>query len=704
MRYCQWKRSAANNRCADVPRNRNFYMPLRVRSTDSFTFGSNPWGTDLHAVEWCQTIAEWGKSPVYACGIFSDSGLVVTVAGDLEGRSTLDQHLPRFRGDWLASASLIAELAEQVTQRCRSGERIKKLTLPSISVDQFGGSVFVNIGEAQDAVCGDISYLPPEQLENQQGCNDPACHAYSLGIIFYSLLCGRAPFSSADPRELQRQIREDLPQPLRQLVHAVPARAEHICLKAIAKKRMDRYATPQALAIDLRKMIADAEDSISLDGSGILVKPAKPTMVNRRTVAVVLCESLLDDKTDTVENAVLFVQSIIAEQLGDCRVRVLGQRLLVDSAAAEGDAFESLLADIVRCLSATMNQLALHGSHSSLDVKVRLAVSTAGLFEEIRPDQLEYSAAGLHASLDRHSIRLTADSKSILRRWLAPGESNHTASVGSSLMAGPEWGELVVARTPFVGRQPQLGILKSRWMQCLEGMGQVVLLIGDEGSGKSSLLSEFVASMSSAAAKMHRISVCCRPPIRGVVFGSISEAFGSSAMSSAMNDPADCDDRSVTDDSKSEAASDMTAPGHLNGPSDHRESVFSSLAKAQFAEAALNRLHALAETAPVLFSVEDIQWADPATLSFLQRIASLGPSDRILTVLTCRSDFETPWGSHPNQSQIALPALSQRQIREMLRIAMDDEQLSDEFVRRVRQITRGLPSLIEGVRDGIIPV
>ena len=628
----------------------------------------------------------------------------MTIAGDLEKRSTLDQHLPRFRGDWLASALLIASVAEQVAQRCSSGERIKNLTLQSISIDQFGGPVLVDTGEPLEAACGDIAHFPPEQLENQHASADSACHAYSIGVIFYSLLCGRLPFSAADPGELQRQIREDLPQPPRQLVHGMPAEAEHICLKALAKKRADRYATPQALATDLRKLTTVAEDSISSDGSGVLVKPPKPSIVNRRTVALVSCKSLVDGKGDSEENVVAFVASIIAEQLGGDRVRIHGPRLLIDSEDSDGDAVALLLADIVRCMSATTNQLAVQGSDLSLEFKVRLAISDAGEFDEIRPEQLEYSATGLHACLDSNSIRLTADSRSILRRWSAPGESNHTASAECSPMPGIAWGELAADRTPFVGREPQLGILKSRWTQCLEGMGQVVLLIGDEGSGKSRLLTEFTSSLSGTAAEMHRVSVCCRPAIRGVVYGSISEAFGSSAMNFSLNDSAGCDERSASGVTSSEARSDMIAPGHLSGPMGDHESVFSSLEKAQFAEAALNQLHELTKLAPVLFSVEDIQWADPATLSFLQRIATLGPNDRMLTVLTCRSDFETPWGSHPNQSQIALRALSQRQIRDMLMVASDDEPLSDDFVRRVRQITRGLPSLIESVRDGIIPV
>jgi predicted ATPase len=269
---------------------------------------------------------------------------------------------------------------------------------------------------------------------------------------------------------------------------------------------------------------------------------------------------------------------------------------------------------------------------------------------------------------------------------------------------GTALGELAVAETRFVGREPQLGILKSRWAQSLEGMGQVVLLIGDEGSGKSRLLSEFIRSISGNAKKMQQLSVNCRPAIRGVSYGCISEAFRSSSMQLAVIDNGHVVEGSARDGSESEAAGDETALEYLVGSGDDEESMFSASGKAQFAEAVLNRLQSMARSAPVLFSVEDIQWADAATLSLLQDIAVLGPNDRILTVLTCRGDFETPWGSHPNQSQIALRALSQQHIRDILSTGIDHDLLSDEYVRRVRKCTKGLPSLIEGVRDGIIPV
>jgi predicted ATPase len=267
-------------------------------------------------------------------------------------------------------------------------------------------------------------------------------------------------------------------------------------------------------------------------------------------------------------------------------------------------------------------------------------------------------------------------------------------------VAGTVWSDLAETETPFAGREPQLGIMKSRWEQSLEGMGQILLLIGDEGSGKSRLLTEFAAMLSGDAAGMQRVSVCCRPSIRGVAYGCVSEAFRSSAPNSEVIDNCRGGERPARHNTESDTAGDTTALDYVCG----HESVFSAAEKVQFAKAVLDRLQEMARSAPVLFSVEDIQWADPATLSFLQGIASLGPNDRILTVLTCRSNFETPWGSHPNQSQIALRSLSQRHIRDILRIGIDDALLTEEFVRRVRQITKGLPSLIEGVRDGIIPI
>src|SRR5204863_2334183 len=78
---------------------------------------------------------------------------------------------------------------------------------------------------------------------------------YSLSVTIYKMLTGRVPFEAAGSVELLRQVRQDEPQPPRQLVLDVPAVLERVVLKALAKRQEDRYLTAADFACALRRTL-----------------------------------------------------------------------------------------------------------------------------------------------------------------------------------------------------------------------------------------------------------------------------------------------------------------------------------------------------------------------------------------------------------------------------------------------------------------
>ena len=110
-------------------------------------------------------------------------------------------------------------------------------------------------GGKKNVISGTPQYMSPEQAGGVAHRIDGRTDIYSLGVVLYELLTGRLPFRTTDFMELLRQVRDDEPQPPRQLVHDIPPDLERACLKALAKHQQDRYSTAGDFAEDLQRVL-----------------------------------------------------------------------------------------------------------------------------------------------------------------------------------------------------------------------------------------------------------------------------------------------------------------------------------------------------------------------------------------------------------------------------------------------------------------
>src|SRR5207244_3716075 len=91
-------------------------------------------------------------------------------------------------------------------------------------------------GHQRGMIAGTPAYMSPEQAIGKGHRIDGRTDIYALGVVLYEMITGHVPFRAPSADELLRQVREDEPQPPRQLVPHIPKALEQICLKALAKR------------------------------------------------------------------------------------------------------------------------------------------------------------------------------------------------------------------------------------------------------------------------------------------------------------------------------------------------------------------------------------------------------------------------------------------------------------------------------------
>jgi predicted ATPase len=204
--------------------------------------------------------------------------------------------------------------------------------------------------------------------------------------------------------------------------------------------------------------------------------------------------------------------------------------------------------------------------------------------------------------------------------------------------------------TALVGREEETELLLRRWARAKTGEGQVVLIAGEAGIGKSRLTA---ALMERLAGEPHtRLRYFCSPQHTDSalypLIGQMERAAGH-AHSDTPQARLDKLDAVLAQTSTSIEDAALFAE-MLSLPNDGRYPVL-ELAPQQrrqrTLEALISQLEALARQNPVLMIFEDAQWTDPTSLEALGRVVDRIRMRRVLLIVTFRPDFDPPWIGQP---------------------------------------------------------
>ncbi|MBI3798568.1 MAG: AAA family ATPase, partial [Deltaproteobacteria bacterium] len=224
--------------------------------------------------------------------------------------------------------------------------------------------------------------------------------------------------------------------------------------------------------------------------------------------------------------------------------------------------------------------------------------------------------------------------------------------------------------TPLVGREEELGLLQRRWSQAKEGAGQVVLLSGEAGIGKSRLVQTLREQVISEGAV--RIEFHCSPYHQNSAFHSIVEHLQRLLQFAHQETPQDklaklqqalTGYRFPQADTFPLLAALLSLP-HPEGAPPITLSPQKQKQKTQ--EALVAWIVEEAEKAAVYCAWEDLHWADPSTLEVLTIFLDQVPTTRLLALLTFRPDFTPPWGPRSYLTQLTLSRLGRRQVEAMV--------------------------------------
>jgi serine/threonine protein kinase len=122
-----------------------------------------------------------------------------------------------------------------------------------VKIADFGAAMIMSSDKTQVMGVGSPAYMSPEQIRL-----DPLNHQtdiYSLGVVLYRLLTGRAPFEAESSYALTHKILNEEAPGVRTLRPSLPNRLEGIVAKAMAKSTQDRYANWQDFAQDLAQIV-----------------------------------------------------------------------------------------------------------------------------------------------------------------------------------------------------------------------------------------------------------------------------------------------------------------------------------------------------------------------------------------------------------------------------------------------------------------
>jgi class 3 adenylate cyclase/tetratricopeptide (TPR) repeat protein len=260
---------------------------------------------------------------------------------------------------------------------------------------------------------------------------------------------------------------------------------------------------------------------------------------------------------------------------------------------------------------------------------------------------------------------------------------------------------------PLVGRQEEMGLLSRAWEGSSHGRGQVVLIQGEAGVGKSRL----VEGLREASGKDHVwVAIRCSPFHTASAFHPIVEhlkrVFGWQPEDPAQQHLAKLEAGLSGFRTLPRSESVPLFAGLMSVPLPEDRYPRLSMTAQQQRDATLDAIVAwlieTAERTPVLIAWEDLHWADPTTLETLGMLIEQVPTAALLVVATYRPELTPPWPQRSHMTPITLNRLERPEVETMISHLAGDRPLPGEVVDHIVAKADGVPLYVEELTKAIL--
>ena len=259
------------------------------------------------------------------------------------------------------------------------------------------------------------------------------------------------------------------------------------------------------------------------------------------------------------------------------------------------------------------------------------------------------------------------------------------------------------ALTDLIGREEELDLLLRRWSKAKTGEGQVVLLSGEPGIGKSRLTATLLQRLAD---ELHtRLRYFCSPQHTDSAFYPIISQM-ERAAGLAHDDTVKLDKfdallaQSLTPRQDAALLAEL-----LSLPNDGRYpklELAPQQRRQRTLEALTAQIEALSRRSPVLMIFEDAHWIDPTSLEALSRAVDRIRTLGVLLIVTYRPEFEPPWIGRPNVTPLTINRLGEREIVAMIDRVTGNKPLPAGISKDIIERADGIPLFVEEITKSVL--